>query len=213
MCLTEAQETAIRGALSVEMRQYFDFALHTGFRWSKQMDLRWLDVDLLSKVLTIGKDKNGRPLRAPFNSAMAGVLLDMGTKRSRPDDPNEHVFPRRYREPDKFFPKAVQRAQAALREAGQDDEAARLEGVSWHGLRHTWASRLTMAGVDSRTLQTLGNWRSLSMVERYSHLSPDHLRSAVEKLVAKAPGPEATKPAAELDSNLTRTQDEALRAS
>jgi len=213
VCLTEAQETAIRGALSVEMRQYFDFALHTGFRWSKQMDLRWLDVDLLSKVLTIGKDKNGRPLRAPFNSAMAGVLLDMGTKRSRPDDPNEHVFPRRYREPDKFFPKAVQRAQAALREAGQDDEAARLEGVSWHGLRHTWASRLTMAGVDSRTLQTLGNWRSLSMVERYSHLSPDHLRSAVEKLVAKAPGPEATKPAAELDSNLTRTQDEALRAS
>ena len=213
VCLTDAQEAAIRGTLSAEMRPYFDFALHTGFRWSKQMDLRWLDLELLSKVLTIGKDKNGRPLRAPFNSATAGVLLDMGTKRSRPVDPNEHVFPRRYREPDKFFPKAVQRAQAALREAGQDDEAARLDGVSWHGLRHTWASRLTMAGVDSRTLQTLGNWRSLSMVERYSHLSPDHLRSAVEKLVAKKPGPVAVEPAAELDSNLTRTQDEALRAS
>jgi len=41
-----------------------------------------------------------------------------------------------------------------------------------------------MAGVGPRTLQALGNWRSLSMVEGYSHLSPDHLRSAVEKLVS-----------------------------
>ena len=32
-----------------------------------------------------------------------------------------------------------------------------------------------MSGVVPRTLQTLGGWCSLSMVERYSHLSPDHL--------------------------------------
>jgi integrase len=80
----------------------------------------------------------------------------MGTKRTRPNDPHEPVFPRRYREPDKFFPRAVKRAQEALREAGHYDEAARLDGVSWHGLRHTWASRLTMSGVDPQALQTLG---------------------------------------------------------
>ena len=83
-----------------------------------------------------------------------------------------------------------------------------------------------MSGVDPRTLQTLGGWRSLSMVERYSHLSPDHLRSAVEKLVAPTLRLEATaspvsqsearlepRRAPELDSNLTRLQDEASRAS
>jgi len=112
------------------------------------MGLRWLEVDFLSKVVTIGKDKNGRTLSVPFNSATEAVLLQMGTQRNRPNDPHEPVFPRRYREPDKFFPRAVQRAQEALREAGLDDEAARLDGVSWHGLRHTWASRLTMSGVD-----------------------------------------------------------------
>ena len=93
-------------------------------------------------------------------------------------------------------------------------------------LRHTWASRLTMSGADPRTPQTLGGWRSLSMVERYSHLSPDHLRSAVEKLGAPTLRLEATaspvsqseaRPepsrAPELDSNLTRLQDEASRAS
>jgi len=75
-----------------------------------------------------------------------------------------------------------------------------------------------MAGVDPRTLQTLGNWRSLPMVERYSHLSPDHLRSAVEKLVS--PGATSAAPVAgkgpalelELDCNLTRPQDEPLHA-
>jgi hypothetical protein len=75
-----------------------------------------------------------------------------------------------------------------------------------------------MAGVDPRTLQKLGNWRSLSMVERYSHLSPDHLRSAVEKLVSPSTtsgvrvAGEGPAPGLELDSNLTRPQDEALRA-
>jgi integrase len=104
--LTSVQEAAIREALAPAMRPYFDFAVHTGFRWSKQMALRWLDVDLLAGTLTIGKDKNGRPLRVPFNSATGAVLVGMGTHRSRPEDPREPVFPRRYREPDKFFPRA-----------------------------------------------------------------------------------------------------------
>jgi integrase len=221
VCLSALQEIALSDALSSQMRPYCVFALHTGFRWSKQMALRWLDVDLLAKVLTIGKDKNGRTLRVTFNLAVGAVLMEMGSQRLRPNDPNEHVFPRRYREPDKFFPRAVRRAQGALREAGQHDEAARLDGVSWHGLRHTWASRLTMSGVDPRTLQTLGGWRSLSMVERYSHLSPDHLRSAVEKLVPARSldglatvGKDAQEAVAtpELDSNLTRLQDGASRA-
>ena len=215
VCLTGLQEAA-RDALSSEIRLYFVFALNTGFRWSKQMDLQWFAVDFLSKVLTVGKDKNGQALRVPFNTATEGVLLEMGAQRIRPNDPHEPVFPSRYREPDKFL-RAVQRAQEAFREAGKHDEAVRLSGVSWHGLRHTWASRLTMAGVDPRTLQTLGGCRSLSMVGRYSHLSPDHLRAALEKLVAPASrlaleSKEAPVSSFKLDSNLTRLHDVPSRA-
>jgi hypothetical protein len=39
----------------------------------------------------------------PFNSATEAVLLEMGTQRIRPNDPQEPVFARRYWEPDKFF--------------------------------------------------------------------------------------------------------------
>ena len=36
-----------------------------------------------------------------------------------------------------------------------------------------------MAGVDLRTVQQLGGWRTLAMVRRYSHLAPQHLHAVV----------------------------------
>jgi site-specific recombinase XerD len=56
------------------------------------------------------------------------------------------------------------------------------EDVSPHVLRHTFASRLAMAGVDLRTIQELGGWKTLSMVQRYAHLSPSHKAEAVERI-------------------------------
>ena len=59
---------------------------------------------------------------------------------------------------------------------------AKLPGVTPHVLRHTFASRLAMAGVPLRAIQELGGWRSLRMVERYAHLSPEYQADAVERL-------------------------------
>jgi site-specific recombinase XerD len=75
----------------------------------------------------------------------------------------------------------LQRARLALQAAGRD--ASRLEGYTWHCDRHTFASRLVMAGVDLRTVQQLGGWRTLAMVQRCSNLAPAHLQAAVERLV------------------------------
>ena len=59
---------------------------------------------------------------------------------------------------------------------------AKLTGVTPHVLRHTFASRLGMAGTDLRTIQELGGWRSIKMVERYAHLSDEHKRAAIQGL-------------------------------
>ena len=59
---------------------------------------------------------------------------------------------------------------------------AGLAGVSLHTLRHTFASRLVMAGVDTRTVQVLGGWLDLS-----SHLSPGHCTEAIERIVESFP--------------------------
>lgn len=58
----------------------------------------------------------------------------------------------------------------------------RLQKVTFHTLRHTFASWLVMAGVNIYTLQKIMGHSSISMTERYSHLAPDTFKAACEIL-------------------------------
>jgi hypothetical protein len=93
----------------------------------------------------------------PIHSLVRELLVDLATERKRLRDPREGVFPDAPARPDDFFPRAVEAARAALLEAGK--EVAQLTGYTWHANRHTWASRLSMAGVDARTIIALGGCR------------------------------------------------------
>src|SRR5262245_26370310 len=138
---------------------------------------------MLAGSIGIGRSKNGYSRRVPANSIVRSVLVDLGAARAPQSAPDERVFRgAAYRTISRAFARAVERAQAALRDAGHDP--SRLGGYTWHGDRHTFASRLVMAGVDLLTVQTLGGWPTPSMVQRYSHLAPDPLARAVERLVA-----------------------------
>jgi site-specific recombinase XerD len=77
----------------------------------------------------------------------------------------------------------VAEARHVLTEAGRQADAEMLDGFTWHCLRHTFASRLAMAGVDLLTIKELGGWQTLAMVTRYAHLTPGRLREGVERLV------------------------------
>lgn len=116
-----------------------------------------------------------------MNAIVRSTLFDLGAQRKRLNDPEELIFDGAYRTVARLFSRGVQRAQTGLRAAGRD--ASRLEGYTWHSNRHSFASRLVMAGVDLRTVQERGGWKTLSMVLRYSHLAPSHLQAAVERLV------------------------------
>ncbi len=71
--------------------------------------------------------------------------------------------------------------------------AAKIEDCRFHDLRHSFASRLAMAGVDLLTVKELGGWKSLTMVQRYAHLSQSHRQEAIERLAVRRPEPrEAT---------------------
>jgi hypothetical protein len=59
---------------------------------------------------------------------------------------------------------------------------AGLTRYTWHGLRHTLASRLVMGGVDILTAAKLMGHGSLAMTMRYSHLSRGHQQVAMERL-------------------------------
>ena len=57
---------------------------------------------------------------------------------------------------------------------------AQIRNFSWYCLRHTFASRLVMAGVSLKAVQELMGHKTIQMTARYAHLSPGHLQSAVE---------------------------------
>lgn len=56
-------------------------------------------------------------------------------------------------------------------------------GFRWHDLRHTWASWHAQDGTPLNVLQELGGWASAEMVQRYAHLSTEHLAQWVNRRV------------------------------
>ena len=75
-------------------------------------------------------------------------------------------------------------ALRGFREACQ--RAGRI-GVTPHTLRHTFATRLVENGVDLRTVQELGGWATLSLIQRCAHVLPTRKVEAVEGLVRNSP--------------------------
>ena len=68
---------------------------------------------------------------------------------------------------------------------------ASLKEFTWHCLRHTFASRLTMAGVGLRTVQELMGHKTIQMTVRYAHLAPKHQLAAVQRLCDTGSGQQA----------------------
>ena len=57
----------------------------------------------------------------------------------------------------------------------QSVQRACIRDFRWHDLRHTWASWHVQRGTPLQVLREPGGWETLEMVQRYAHLSADHL--------------------------------------
>lgn len=188
--LTEDEEARLLAALSERHRLAVMFALDTGLRFSEQLGLQWQDVDFKAEVLTIRQSKHGEARHVPLNSRALATLRtirqgQVAEARRRHAGEREilspYVFCTGTGAPYQSLRGLRRRFQQACREAGLTD-------LRWHDLRHTFASRLVMAGVDLYTVKDLLGHKTLKMTARYAHLSPSHQRQAVERLVAKATG-------------------------
>jgi integrase len=166
------EENRLLAAANEPLRSLVLVGIHTGLRiQAEALTLKWSSVDLKRGTLTVeaAYAKNGRTRTVPLDSVALTVLK---TLKAKANNEEEAVFRAEdgtpYRTIGSIFQRACRRAK--------------ISGVSPHTLRHTFASRLVMAGVDLRTVQDFGGWRTIAMVERYSHLSPQHKAQAIERL-------------------------------
>jgi integrase len=145
-------------------------ALHTGFRASELRSLTWDDVDFRRRVISVraGYAKNGEARSVPMNQLLTDILKSVKLANYQGD----RVFCNREGTPYRSFRSAFERAV----------RKAEVKDLTFHDLRHTFASRLVMAGVDLPTVKELLGHRDISMTMRYTHLSSDHKQTAMGKL-------------------------------
>lgn len=168
-CLSPEEEARLLNSLPSRLRPLVTVALHTGMRRGELRTLRWEDVDFETRSFRIKQDKAGDGRWVTMNSAAREALLSI--KRGQ-----KILSPYVFCSPEgKFLHNFERYWRPALR-------AANIPDFRFHDLRHTFASRLAMAGVDLYTVQRAGGWKTQVMVQRYAHLSPDHMRAAVERL-------------------------------
>jgi integrase len=150
-------------------------ALNTGLRRGELFNLRWLDVDLARALLTVEGDgaKSGQSRHVPLNTEAVKVLRTWRGAETQAAD--AHVFPG----PEGERLEDIKGAWLPL------VKAATVTGFTFHDLRHTFASKLVMAGVDLNTVRELLGHADLKMTLRYAHLAPEHKAAAVAKLVTR----------------------------
>jgi site-specific recombinase XerD len=151
-----------------------DVALHTGMRKSEQFTPTWDQVDLERGYIYLSMTKNGSDRFVTLNSAAVQVLRSLQERHKRLGLPPDSTLFHSKREgliknPRKWFATALEQAE--------------IKGVTWHTLRHTFASRLVMGGVDLKTVQELMGHKTIAMTARYAHLAPTHKLQALETLV------------------------------
>jgi integrase len=169
--LSDGEITRLREVMSPEHWPLVAFALETGLRLNEQFKARWDCVNLEQGVLTIPLSKSGRTRHVILSEAALAILRGLPSWMH-----SAYVFPspRHAGEPTQGRHFVVKVYEPALEQAG-------IVGATWHTLRHTFASRAVMAGVDIRTVQELMGHSTITMTMRYAHLSPTHLREAVNK--------------------------------
>lgn len=171
-------------------------ALHTGLRRGELLGLRWAQVDLERRQVTVGTSKTAagagrvvplnataletlrtwaarfpkrRPEHALFPSEQVGVAGNERVAHAIVDDPAVPI--------------------GSLKEAWET--AKRRSGVlvRWHDLRHTACTRLLEGGVSLPLVARILGWSAsttVRMAQRYGHISPAAQRDAMALLERSA---------------------------
>jgi integrase len=162
--LTREQAEVLITCLPEKYRMPVRFALLTGLRRSNVFGLTWEAVDLDNSMVHVAAEdaKAGQRILVPLNKS-AKALLEFfpEPRKGRVWGDMDRVWANTW--------------TAACKRAG-------VPGFRFHDLRHTWASWHAMAGTPLSVLQELGGWHSHEMVQRYAHLSPEHLANAAERV-------------------------------
>lgn len=162
-----------------EIKGYADYltplvllTMNTGLRRGEALSLKWGQLDLGENArvtIKAGYAKTNKTRHVPLNSEAKAVMK----KWKKQSGGEGWVFP---------SPKTGSKMDMLKTSWLNLIDTAKIENFRFHDLRHDFASRLVMAGIDLYRVRDLCGHSSIQMTERYAHLAPKALAEAVEVL-------------------------------
>ncbi len=178
--LSVDEEVALFAALPAELRAVAIAADLTGMRRSEVVGLRWAQVDIGHRAITLTRTKSNKVRRIRIRDVLATLLellprldassyvfalptLPTGSKRIvRSEDERRRAY----------VTKAFKRAVLA----------AGIEDLHFHDLRHDFATRLRRGGTPIDEIATLLGHSTIHMATRYAHVEDPALRAAIDAM-------------------------------
>ena len=164
------------------------FALNTGMRLGEICALSWSRVDLRRRYVTVdctwdryeagavNRTKGKRFRKVPLNPTAYQAIA---AHALLPHSETDLVFAVNYEHMKKFVFKRC------LRLSGCQDALVRK--VTFHCLRHTFASEFMRNGGDIYRLQKILGHSTVAQTEQYSHFSPDFLAGETDRVAFATP--------------------------
>lgn len=170
--LTHAEADRLFKELPQHLEAMARFAVATGLRASNITHCQWEWIDLPRKLLIVPGDatKGKLPITVPLSDEAITVIRKQRFKHTT------WVFPVKGKP---MYQISNTAWVSAKKRAG-------IENFRWHDLRHTFASWHIQRGTPLHILQELGGWEDPTMVKKYAHLNPEHLRKFVENSTSDA---------------------------
>lgn len=158
---------AITGAYFDHLTPLVLLALNTGIRRGGLLGLRWDDIKNGQILVRASLDKAKKGYHVPLSREASEVLRLWKRQTSGSGLVFKHQGKRI---------KSIKTSWSGLM------KRAGIQNFRYHDLRHSFASKLAMAGIDLFTIKELLGHQNIEMTQIYSHLSPDHMKAALEAL-------------------------------
>jgi integrase len=167
--LSVAEAKRLTNACDPEFRPLVQAALQTGCRYGELVRLVVADYNSDAGTLAIRRSKTGRPRHIVLTDEGSRLLTALTAGRSG----HETMLRKTNGEPWGASHQARPMLEAC--------ERARIKPpISFHGLRHTWASLATMAGMPLIVVaKNLGHVDTRMVERHYGHLAPSFIADAI----------------------------------
>lgn len=158
---------------SLQVARIATMSLYGGLRLGEVLGLSWSNVDLKNGIIMVQDTKNYESRPIFITDPIRQIIGELD-----PGAPDELLFKSKTGNPVQWLSKSFAATVNKLKlNEGVSDPRER---VTFHTLRHSFASWAVMAGVPLYVVgKTLGH-KTLTMTARYSHLGPDSHRVAAE---------------------------------